>query len=115
MLHCDCYINGKYFTHIVSDGIIVATPSGSSAYNLGAGGSLVSSQVPAILFTPICPFSLSFRPILFPENVQIELLIPKSARTEGFVSIDANKNFLLIKGEKLLVHSAPEKVKCILI
>ena len=66
---------------------------------MAAGGSLVHPLVPGLLFTPICPFSLSFRPILFPSNVQIVFKVPVDARCSVFVSVDGHTRFELNKGE----------------
>eukprot|EP00798_Chlamydomonas_sp_ICE-L_P032353 gene32353-5381_t len=65
------FCNGNFITHVQGDGLIVSTPTGSTAYNLAAGGSMLHPQVPGILFTPICPHSLSFRPLVFPDHVQL--------------------------------------------
>lgn len=59
---------------------MLATPTGSTAYSVAAGGSMVHPNVPAILFTPICPHSLSFRPVILPDYAELELKIPKDAR-----------------------------------
>lgn len=71
LTNLDVYCDGVFLTHVQGDGLIVSTPTGSTAYNLAAGGSMVHPQVPAILFTPICPHSLSFRPLIFPDHVQL--------------------------------------------
>jgi len=55
------YEQGKLITKVQADGVMLATPTGSTAYNVAAGGSMVHPGVPAILFTPICPHSLNFR------------------------------------------------------
>jgi ATP-NAD kinase C-terminal domain len=59
---------------------MLATPTGSTAYSVAAGGSMVHPNVPAILFTPICPHSLSFRPVILPDYAELELKIPGDAR-----------------------------------
>ena len=62
-------------TVVQGDGLIVATPTGSTAYNLAAGGSMVHPAVPCFLFTPICPHSLSSRPLVFPEHVTLRVKV----------------------------------------
>ncbi len=61
---------------------MLSTPTGSTAYSVSAGGSMVHPNVPAILMTPICPHSLSFRPILLPDYADLEFKIPENARSE---------------------------------
>ena len=95
LLHVDCYMNGEFFTTAFADGIMIATPSGSTAYSLAAGGSIVHHDIPCLLLTPICPHSLSFRPILFPEKVLLTFMIPEDARSSGMVSIDGGSRFEL--------------------
>lgn len=60
---------------VQADGVLLATPTGSTAYSVAAGGSMVHPNVPCILFTPICPHSLSFRPVILPDSAEIELRV----------------------------------------
>ena len=86
--------------------LIISTPTGSTAYNLAAGGSIVQSNVPAILLTPIAPHSLSFRPLILPENCQIRLTKPDDGRTSAWVSMDGATRFELTCGESLLIEAS---------
>ena len=79
--------------------LIVSTPTGSTAYNMSAGGSLVHTGVNAILLTPICPLSLSFRPLILPEDTIITIKCPKNGRTAAYVSIDGHSRFEMLKKE----------------
>jgi NAD+ kinase len=63
-----CSVDKQVVTTVQADGIIVATPTGSTAYNASAGGCMVSPNVPALLITPVAPHSLSFRPIVVDEH-----------------------------------------------
>lgn len=97
-------------TRVQADGIIVATPTGSTAYSLSSGGSMVHPSVPAILFTPICPHSLSFRPVLFPDYVTLEIKVPQDARASAWVSFDGRHRMELMKGDRVVVSVSPWSV-----
>jgi NADH kinase len=71
----DAYVDGQHLTESVSDGLIVATPTGSTAYSLSAGGPIVHPSLSALILTPICPRSLSFRPLIFPATSTITLKV----------------------------------------
>jgi len=101
-------------TNICADGIIIATPTGSTAYSMAAGGSLVHHKVPAMLFTPVCPFSLSFRPLIFPEDVEIGLRIPADARDIAVVGVDGHTTFQLNRKEGIKVTVSKYPASCII-
>jgi NAD+ kinase len=69
----DLFIEGKHVTSVQGDGLIVSTPTGSTAYAVAAGASMIHPSVPAIMITPICPHSLSFRPIVVPAGVELKV------------------------------------------
>lgn len=85
----DIFVGGRFLTEAVADGLIVSTPTGSTAYSLSSGGSIVHPLVPSILLTPICARSLSFRPLVLPSSTPITLrLSEKNRGRELEVSID---------------------------
>lgn len=86
-------INGEFAANLRGDGVIVATPNGSTAYSLAAGGSIVHPQVDAVLITPICPHSLTSRPLVLPGNSTIELQLSPENKTK------INPVFLTIDGQ----------------
>lgn len=71
-----------------ADGLIIATPSGSTAYSMSAGGPMVAPSVPCTLITPMAPLSLSFRPLLVPETSEIVIRIPRYSRSHAKASFD---------------------------
>ena len=85
----DVFVGGRFLTEAVADGMIVSTPTGSTAYSLSSGGSIIHPLVQSLLLTPICPRSLSFRPLILPWTTPITLrLSEKNRGREVEVSID---------------------------
>jgi NAD+ kinase len=106
--------NEKPVTELHADGLIVATSTGSTAYSLSAGGTMVHPLVPAILLTPLCPHSLSCRPLSLPDSVDLCVaLAPNSRCTSLSVSLDGRRRTELGKHDKLLVSMSPHSIPCI--
>merc|ERR1712185_474448 len=104
----DVHVDGVRVTKLLADGLLLATPTGSTAYSMSAGGSMVHPSVPAVLFTPICPHSLSFRPILFPDSATIFMRISEESRSgEAWVAFDGKFRERLGVGDTLVVESSP--------
>lgn len=102
----DLYIDDNKFTSILGDGVIIATPTGSTAYNLSAGGSIVQANSQCILITPLAPHSLSFRPLILPASSVIKLRKPCDGRGGAWVSLDGATRFMLSDGETLVVQGS---------
>lgn len=99
----ECYEHDRLITKVQGDGVIVATPTGSTAYSTAAGGSMVHPNVPCMLFTPICPHSLSFRPVILPDSARLELKIPEDARSNAWVSFDGKRRQQLSRGDSVRI------------
>lgn len=96
----DLYLDGKLITSVQGDGLIVSTPTGSTAYAVAAGASMIHPSVPAIMITPICPHSLSFRPIVVPAGVELKITVSPDSRNTAWVSFDGRKRQELEHGDR---------------
>ncbi|KAJ3237633.1 hypothetical protein HDU81_009183 [Chytriomyces hyalinus] len=104
MSQLELFVDGAYLTTSMADGLVIATPTGSTAYSLSAGGSIVHPLVPALLVTPICPHTLSFRPMLLPESIELKVQVPPDARGAAWVSFDGKSRIELTPGEEVRVE-----------
>lgn len=100
----ECFERGRLIAKVQADGVILSTPTGSTAYSAAAGGSMVHPSVPGILFTPICPHTLSFRPVVLPDSSELELRIPPDARSSAFAFFDGEQRRNLAHGDRLRVR-----------
>jgi len=92
LMHVSVAVNGRFLTEAVADGMLVSTPTGSTAYSLSAGGSIIHPLVPSLLLTPICPRSLSFRPLVLPANAEIVLRLSEKNRGRAMeISVDGDR------------------------
>ncbi len=105
LAHIETYIDDHYMTTYSADGLIVATPTGSTAYSLAAGGPIIHPGVHGILITPICPFTLTNRPIVVPDSACIKVRLSKESLDiiltfdgQGCIEIDENDTIIIQKG-----------------
>uniref|UniRef100_A0A2S2QKW1 NAD(+) kinase n=1 Tax=Sipha flava TaxID=143950 RepID=A0A2S2QKW1_9HEMI len=97
----DLFLDGKHITSVQGDGLIVSTPTGSTAYAVAAGASMIHPSVPAIMVTPICPHSLSFRPIVVPAGVELKIMVSPDSRNTAWVSFDGRSRQEIFHGDRL--------------
>ena len=106
LVELDVAVDGSPLTKVFADGIIVSTPTGSTAYGLAAGGSMVHPGVSAMCFTPVCPHSLSFRPLVLPDSVVLTVRVPEDARAAPWAAFDGKNHAELKRGETLVIRCA---------
>lgn len=92
-----------------SDGMIIATPTGSTGYSLAAGGPILDVDLTSLIITPICPFTLSNRPLVVSGESTITLTIPKGQRTGLMLSVDGQQNFCLQEDDMIIVEKSQSK------
>lgn len=100
------YGDDNLLTVIQADGVIFSTPTGSTAYSLSAGGSLVHPDIPAILLTPICPHTLSFRPMLLNDTMALKVAVPKGSRATAYCSFDGKGRIELRQGDFVTIAAS---------
>jgi len=112
LAYVDTFIDDQYLTTYVADGLIIATPTGSTAYSLAAGGPIIHPQVPGIMMTPICPFTLTNRPLIVPESACIRLRLAKDA-TDIMLTFDGQAGFEINEADEIIVQKADNPVHLI--
>ncbi|KAJ2997588.1 hypothetical protein HDV02_005400 [Globomyces sp. JEL0801] len=106
----ELYGNSSHLTTVQADGLVIATPTGSTAYSLSAGGSVVHPDVSAILVTPICPHTLSFRPMILPDTMDVRVLVPEDSRSTAWVSFDGRHRVHLKAGDSIQIVASQDPV-----
>jgi len=105
MIHIRIWIDGREVATMRADGLIVATPTGSTAYSLSAGGPILQPAIPAFLLTPICPHTLTFRPIVVSSasTVRIQLL---TSGEEVYMTLDGQRGSSMVKNDVIEIRRA---------
>ena len=99
----ELFVDEKHLTSVQADGLVIATPTGSTAYSLSAGGSLVHPEVPSFLISPICAHSLSFRPMILPDTCELKIQVPVDSRNTAWVGFDGRQRTELKQGDYISV------------
>ncbi|KAL8680377.1 MAG: hypothetical protein Q9186_003406 [Xanthomendoza sp. 1 TL-2023] len=111
MSSTELFMDEKFMTSVQADGVCVATPTGSTAYNLAAGGSLCHPENPVILVTAICAHTLSFRPVILPDTVVLRVGVPYDARTSSWASFDGRERVELHPGDYVTISASRQRQK----
>ncbi|KAI9718052.1 MAG: hypothetical protein M1812_004310 [Candelaria pacifica] len=106
MSSIEIFGDDEHFTTVQADGVCVATPTGSTAYNLAAGGSLCHPENPVILVTAICAHTLSFRPIILPDTIVLRVGVPYDGRTSSWASFDGRERVELNPGDYVTISAS---------
>ncbi|MGH9678918.1 MAG: NAD(+)/NADH kinase, partial [Candidatus Acidiferrales bacterium] len=102
-------VNGEYVTTYKADGLILSTPTGSTAYSLAAGGPIIYPVVEAFVVTPICPHTLTNRPLVLPDSVNVEIEF-KAEDGTVFLTLDGQVGIELSNNDKIQISKAPERL-----
>jgi NAD+ kinase len=105
MVEVHITINGQFVTSLRGDGLIISTPTGSTAYSLSAGGPIIHPTVQALILTPICPHTLTHRPLLIPSTVNLEVTL--TSKDEGaMTTFDGQVGVAITQGDTVLINAS---------
>lgn len=113
MIELETYIDGHFVNKHRSDGLIVATPTGSTAYALSGGGPILHPALDTIVLVPICPHTLSYRPIVVDAASEIEVVVNVSTHTQAQVTCDGQINLRLMPGDRVFIRRKERKIRLI--
>ncbi len=109
MIRLEIFTNGQFVTSLRGDGLIVATPTGSTAYSMSAGGPIVNPSVDALVLTPVCPHTLTNRPVVVPARAKVEVIL--KSRDEGtMVTFDGQVGFTLRPEDVVEIEASEHKI-----
>ena len=105
-------IDGHLLAACRSDGLIISTQTGSTAYNLSAGGPILDPRLPVVVLTPICPHTLTLRPVVVPDSSVIEVTL-ETPREEVFLTLDGQEGAPLDQGDRVRVRRSEGRVRLV--
>jgi len=112
MIQCKLWINEKGIATLRSDGLIISTPTGSTAYSLAAGGPIIQPYIPAIIISPICPHTLSFRPMVISSSSKIKVQLI-TGEEEVYLTLDGQRGNPLLKNDVVEVKRSDFELRLI--
>jgi len=113
MIEFKTYINEQFVNHQRADGLVVSTPTGSTAYSLSSGGPLLHANLDAIVLVPICPHTLSNRPLVVNADSNVEIIIGDSKQSTAQVTYDGQTAFDVKPGDKISIQRKQKKVRLV--
>lgn len=114
MVNCELHANGNHVARYKADGLIVSTPTGSTAYSLSAGGPIVMPSLDAMVVTPICPHTLTLRPIVLPDDRTIEITFPDNPSGGLALAVDGQVQESLELEARVTIQKAGYKTRMVI-
>jgi NAD+ kinase len=111
ILDLDVIIDKEFLTKFRADGLIISTPTGSTAYNLAAGGPILYPTMETFILTPICPFTLTNRPIILPDTCEVGIRMGKELEEPVILTFDGQVGFDLHHGDEVTIYKSDAKIK----
>jgi len=105
-------VDGHRVATYRSDGLIISTPTGSTAYNLAAGGPILNPQLPVVVVTPICPHTLTLRPIVVPDSASVELRL-ETSHEEVYLTLDGQEGAQIDYGDTIRLRRSKDVVRLV--
>lgn len=112
LAHIETRINDRYLTTYRADGLIIATPTGSTAYSLAAGGPVIHPSVPAVVMTPICPFTLTNRPLIIPDSAVVTINLAEGS-SDILLTFDGQQGHPIDDRDTIVVSKSPYPIHMI--
>ncbi|KAF9136071.1 hypothetical protein BGX30_011363, partial [Mortierella sp. GBA39] len=106
MLQLELFVDGNHVTTILADGLVIATATGSTAYSLSIGGSLIHPDKNSVIISPIAPHSLTARPMIIPGTKHLRVVVPASSRTTAWASFDGRHRQELGRGDSVMITAS---------
>jgi NAD+ kinase len=113
IIDLEVVVDGLFVSRFRADGLIVSSPTGSTAYNLAAGGPILHSRLPAMLLTPICPHMLTNRPLVVSDEAMVELRVREAEDGGVHLTLDGQRGFPLANGDVVRVTRSPRSVRLV--
>jgi NAD+ kinase len=113
IIEVDVVVDGLFVSSFRADGIIVSSPTGSTAYNLAAGGPILHPTLPAVVVTPICPHMLTNRPLVVSDESRIEVRLRAARDVEVYAALDGQETFAFSDGDYAAITGSPRRLKLV--
>jgi len=112
MIELKIAIQGRFVTNMRGDGLIISSPTGSTAYSLSAGGPIIDPAVQSLILTPICPHTLTHRPLIVPSTAEIDLTL--TSKDDGVIAtLDGQVGVAIIQGDTVAIQASEHRTRLI--
>jgi NAD+ kinase len=113
IIDLETFVNGMYVTTYKADGLVISTPTGSTAYSLSAGGPIIYPTLGSIVLTPICPHTLTNRPIVLPDDFKVAITL-KTQSADVYLTLDGQVGFSLMKDDVIEITKSESKTRLLI-